>query len=350
MSVGRAEKIVDKFGEGDAELLPQTFAEAAVILRAAEKIAEEFAKSCAAAGELDHSCGDRAAEESAAENTANEARGDFEIGDEFGAKTRGIIFGLSGDERLCEQVAGTERVKKALASDGVDTGGGVTGERPIGAGDFAMAQSAEFRGRQDVAVKLRAGERDFFFANEIVEQVAQTLRGVLRHFCADADGKMVGAREGPEIAGHAVEKFDFDHFFFGGNEVAESHFEIARTERRGAGKELIARAGGEDDEIGGVFCACGGEGDLRAGSVHAGDASVMHFASSSFGAAEEKAIQNGARINHQRTGHLKARAMSARGDEFGAMNLFFFGRAVEEERIFFDGFVGEAAATGLFPG
>lgn len=42
--------------------------------------------------------------------------------------------------------------------------------------------------------------------------------------------------------------------------------------------------------------------------------------------------------------------MSAGGNEFGSVNLFFRGGAVEEERIFFDGFVGEAAAAGFFPG
>lgn len=292
---------MNEFGESYAELLPEAFAEAAVVLRAAEKIAEEFAESGAAAGELYHPRGDGAAEESATKNAANEARGDFEIADKFGAQARGIIFGLRGDERLREQVAGTERVEKAFASDGINASSGVSGERPIASGDFAVAQSAEFRGRQNVAVKLRAGDGDFFFANESIEQIAQALRGVLRHFCADADGEMVGPRKGPEIAGHALEKLDFDHFFFGGNEVAESDFEIARAERRGAGEKLIARAGREDDEIGGVFDTRGGEGNLRAGSVHASDARVMHFATGGFGAAEEQAVQDGARIDHQRS-------------------------------------------------
>ena len=350
MSVRRAEKIVNEFGEGNAELFPEALAEAVVILRATEKVAKEFAESGAAASELNHARGDGAAEKSAAENAADEARGDFEITDEFGAKARRIIFGLCGDERLREEVAGTQGVEKAFASDGVDASGGVSSERPVAAGDFTVAQSAEFRRRENVAVELRAGDGDFFFANESVEQIAQALRGVLRHFRADADGEMVGARKRPEIAGHAIEKFDFDHFFFGGDEVAEGDFEIARAKRSCAGEELVARACGEDDEIGGVFSARGGERNLRAGSVHTGDASVMHFASGGFGAAEEKAVQNGAGINHQRARHLKAGAMPARGDEFGVMNLFFGGRAVEEEGIFFDGFVGEAAAAGFFPG
>ena len=341
---------MNEFSECDAELFPQALAEAAVILRAAEEVAEEFAKSGAAACKLDHARGNRSTKKSAAKNAANQARGDFQIADEFGAEARGIIFGLRGDERLREQVAGTQGVEKALTGNGVNAGGGVSSERPIGASDFAMAQSPEFWGRQNVAVKLRAGDRDFFFANESVEQIAQALRGVLRHFCADADGQMIGARKRPEIAGHAVEKLDFDHFFFGGNEIAESDFEIARTERSCAREELVARASGEHDEIGGVLRACRGERDLRARSVHAGDASMMHFASGGLGTAEEKAVQNGARINHQRTRHLEAGTMSARRDEFGAVNLFFFGGAVEEERIFFDGLVGKAAAAGFFPG
>lgn len=298
---------------------------------------------------MNHASRDGAAEKSAAENATDEARGDFEIADEFGAKARGIIFGLSGNKRLREEVAGTEGVEKAFAGDGVNAGGGVSGERPVAAGDFAVAQSAEFRRWKNVAIKLRARDGNFFFANESIEEIAQALRGVLRHFRADPDGEMVSARKGPEIAGHAIEEFDFDDFFFDGNEVAESDFEIARTKRSCAGEELVARAGGEDDKIGGVFCARCGERNLRAGSVHAGDASVMHSASGGFGTAEEQAVQNGTGIDYQRTRHLKAGTMSAGGDEFGVMNLFFGGRAVEEEGIFFDGFVGEAAAAGLFP-
>jgi len=197
VSVRRAEKIVDEFSEGDAELFPEAFAKAAIVLRAAEKVAEEFAKSGAAAGELNHARGDGAAEETAAKNAADEAGGDFEIADKFGAKAHGIIFGLRGNERLREEVARTKGVEKALTGDGVNAGGGVSGERPIAASDFAVAKSAEFGRRKNVAVKLRAGDGDFFFANESVEQVAQALRGVLRHFCANADGEMVSARERP---------------------------------------------------------------------------------------------------------------------------------------------------------
>jgi len=53
-----------------------------------------------------------------------------------------------------------------------------------------------------------------------------------------------------------------------GNEVAERHFEILRLERGGRGEKLVARASGEDDEIGFVLGAAGSQPHALAISSH----------------------------------------------------------------------------------
>ena len=96
------EEIFGEFRDGYAELFPEPLAQCGVILRAAEEIAQQFAKCCAATRELDHARGDRIAEESAAKNEAHKARGDFEVGDKFRAQPRRIAFWLAVDDRLGE--------------------------------------------------------------------------------------------------------------------------------------------------------------------------------------------------------------------------------------------------------
>jgi hypothetical protein len=348
--VRRVEEIVDEFAESDSELLPEALAKAAVVLRAAEEIAQQVAKSRAATGELNHAGGDCAAKERAAKNAANQVRGDLEISDEFGAEARGIASGLAFNQSLREQIAGAKRVEKAFAGDGVNARGGVARERPVGASNFSVAQRAELGRRQNVAVEARAGDGNFFFVNETVEESAQGLRGVFGHFGADADGKMISSRERPHVTGHAVQEFDFDEVFLRRNEVAKRNFEILRAKRSGSGEKLIASASGENDKVGGMVFTCGGELDLIGGSFDAGDARVMDLASGGFGTVEQQAVEHSARVNHQRPRHFEACAMAATGDEFGAVNLFFGRGAVEQERVFFDGFVSEATAAGFFPG
>ena len=188
MLVRRMEEIPGEFGDRDSELLPEALAQSAVVLGAAEKIAHQGAKRSAAAGELHHARSDRSAEESAAKNEAHKARGDFKVGDKLGAQARWIAFRLALHDGLREQIAGTKRVEQSFTGDGIDARGRVSGEGPVRADDFPVAQGAKLRRREDVAVKARVFGANVFFANEIVEKVAQFLCCVLGHGRADADG------------------------------------------------------------------------------------------------------------------------------------------------------------------
>jgi len=120
MPIRGMEEIFGEFRDRYTELFPEARAQGAVVLRAAEEIAQQFAKCCAATRKLDHARGDRAAEESAAKNETHKARGDFEVRDKLGSQARGIAFRLTVDDCLGEQIAGTKRVKQSFARDGID--------------------------------------------------------------------------------------------------------------------------------------------------------------------------------------------------------------------------------------
>ena len=117
-----------------------------------------------------------------------------------------------------------------------------------------------------------------------------------------------------------------------------------------SGSKLIARAGGENDEIREALFA-------RCREAHVFARSVFTFvtreqtacASGCDGAIEQQAIQHFARVNHDGMAHFESRAMAAAGNQFGGADDFFGLRGIEQEGIGFDGFVSQAAAAGLFP-
>ncbi len=346
----RIEKTLREFGEGDAELRPQAAFQAAVILRAAENIADESAEGRAVIHQLHHAGGDGVAKEIAAKNFAGDACGKFEIGGNFRAEAFGISFGLSGHESFGEEVAGTHGVEKTFTGDGIDARGGVARQGPIFADDAAATKSVELRRGQNMAVKTRAIERNIFVGDETIEMAAQNLAGIIFHLAANAYGHVIGARERPDVAFEFLEELDLDHLFLLRNEIAESHFEIGGLERGGLRKKAIARAAGKDNEVGGLLFAADVQMDVAIIGADLGDARADGLAAGRAGAIEEKLIENGAGINDDGMAQLEARAKTAAGNQFGGANDFFRLRAVEKERIRFDGFVCEASATRLFPG
>ena len=74
----------------------------------------------------------------------------------------------------------------------------------------------------------------------------------------------------------------------------------------------------------------------------------MHPAS--FGAIQQQPVEHFARVNHDGLAHLETRAMAAAGNQFRGANDFLGLRRVQQERISFDGLMGQAAAAGFFPG
>ena len=77
-----------------------------------------------------------------------------------------------------------------------------------------------------MAIKSGAVHRNIFFLDKIVEMTAKLLARTLPHLRANADGKMVGAREGPEITLEFFQEFHLDDVFFGGDEIAERELQI----------------------------------------------------------------------------------------------------------------------------
>ena len=83
--------------------------------------------------------------------------------------------------------------------------------------------------------------------------------------------------------------------------------------------------------------------------IDVGDARANRRASGGYGAVEKQAIEHFARVNDDGMAHLELRAMAAAGNQFRCADNFLGLGRIEQEGIGFDGFVGQAAAAGLFP-
>src|SRR5882672_12315343 len=95
-----------------------------VVLSAAENISHDLAENCAAAKELHHAGGDGSAQESAAVEAANDARGEFKFAGERGANPVGVHLRMAFGDGFAEEFAGAHGVEQAFSGEGVDERGG----------------------------------------------------------------------------------------------------------------------------------------------------------------------------------------------------------------------------------
>ena len=189
----------------------------------------------------------------------------------------------------------------------------------------------------------------FSSRTKFVEVAAKLLRWILAHLRADADGKMIGARERPHVAFEFLEEFHLDDVFFSGHEITEGHFQVQRAERGRFRQQLVARSRCEHHEVRPTLFAAGHQAHLRFICIHACDARAYGRATRRHGAIEQQPVEHFARVDHDWTAHLEPRAMPAAGNQLRGTHDFLGMGAVEQERVRLDGFMGEAAAAGLFP-
>src|SRR5215472_15559136 len=161
---------------------------------------------------------------------------------------------------------------------------------------------------------------------------------------------MVTAREGPDVTVKVREEFNDDGVGRLRNEVALGDLELVFLERTRPGKELIAGARGENQEVGGMPFAIDTVAGFFSGGVHGNNVRAAYFATGFARTIEQQAVQNRARVNDDGMRHIERGTLLVAGDEFDGMNQLLGIAVFQQERKTLDGFVGETAATGLFPG
>ena len=118
-----------------------------------------------------------------------------------------------------------------------------------------------------------------------------------RHAAANSYRQMITTRERPDVAFEIAQEFNGDGVGGLWNKIALGHFQFVGLEGAGFRKKLIFCAAGEDQEVGGAPVAIDAIARFVGRSVDVQDARAMHDAARFRGAIEQKAIQNGARVD-----------------------------------------------------
>ena len=201
-----------------------------------------------------------------------------------------------------------------------------------------------------MAVEARPFGRDILFIDESVQMGAQLGAVVRRHAAANAYGKMIAAWERPDVALELGQKFNNNRVGGLRDEIALGHFQFVALKRARFRMEVIASASGEHQKIGGLPFAFEAIAWLFTRSIDAHDVRALNLAARFFGASEKHAIEHGARVNDDGMTHVESHALPDAADELDGADELLGIRIVEEKRETLDGFVGQAAAAGLFPG
>src|ERR1700733_14216840 len=104
------EEAAREFRDGDAQLSPQAALQAAIILRAAEDVANQITKCGRVIHQLHHARGDGAAEEISAKHFSGNVGGEFQVRGESSSQFRWIKFGLACRDGLRQQITRAQRV------------------------------------------------------------------------------------------------------------------------------------------------------------------------------------------------------------------------------------------------
>src|SRR5580658_10711309 len=91
----RIKKAAREFRHGDAQLSPQAALQAAIILRAAEDVANQITKCGRVIHQLHHARGDGAAEEISAKHFSGDVGGEFQVRGKSSSQFRWIKLGLA---------------------------------------------------------------------------------------------------------------------------------------------------------------------------------------------------------------------------------------------------------------
>ncbi len=206
------------------------------------------------------------------------------------------------------------------------------------------------RRRENVAVEARVAERDALLAKELRQVSLQFAAGVLRHAAANPHGEMVGTGKRPDVSLQAAHKFHLNGVRTAGNEVAQGDFQVLGRKGARVGEENVARARRQNQEIGLVRGAFGGERRRFSADIHRSDMRTDHATSRACGTVEQKAVEYRARVDDDGVIERQQSAIAMARNQLDAVNRFFGVRTVEQEGIAAHGLMGEAAAAGLLPG
>ena len=230
----------------------------------------------------------------------------------------------AGQQRLRRQIGRANRVVQPFAGDRIHQARRVADRHPAVAGHAVLLPGLAFRAKAAGGCRNVAPFDEMPLLGHVAFQPpAQRLRRLA--LAADAHREMAAAGKDPDVAFELRQKLDVDVRPARRDVVAERGHRIRRGQLGPDVAQRIARAGGDDAEIG----VCDAAGLVRSRqplrcarcSSHA---RLFDLRAGALGALEQQPVQIEARIDQQRLGRASAslRPRAAPPALFRVMSLF----------------------------
>jgi hypothetical protein len=170
------------------------------------------------------------------------------------------------------------------------------------------------------------------------------------HTSANSDGKMIAAREGPNVTFEVREEFHGDGIRGPRNEVTLSHFQFVALQSPRFGHNLVACTRRQNEKISATPLTIHGVAGLCSAGIHGKYMRLLDVAASLFSPLQQHAIEDATGINHDGVGHFQVGSLIVAADEVHRMHELLGIGIIQQEREALDRFMSQTAAAGLFPG
>lgn len=161
---------------------------------------------------------------------------------------------------------------------------------------------------------------------------------------------MVATGEGPDVAVEARQEADLHSVAAALDEVSDGGHEVGRFERfRKLGAERIAGTRREDDESSLGFDVVRAHAEMAVYAFDAGDTFAVNFGAAGSGTVKQHAVEYAAREDGDGLSERERGAATRGTDELAGGDHVMFDCRIAKEWILREGFLRDAAATGLFP-
>src|SRR5580692_4698928 len=107
------------------------------------------------------------------------------------------------------------------------------------------------------------------------------------HASTNPDGKMVAAREGPDVALEVRKEFHGDGVSGLWNKISLRHFQFVALQRPRFGRNLVACSRRQHEKISATPFAIDGVTRLRRARVHTKNMRLLYIAAGCFGAVQQ---------------------------------------------------------------
>ena len=248
---------------------------------------------------------------------------------------------------LARQIARPHGVIQTFASDRIHQSAGIAYREPPVPGQAIILPAGMLERRQHVAVEGCILIRDALLVHVAFQARPQRMRRLA--LAANAHRQMSAAREHPDVALQIRQELDVDVVLRRGHKITQRVHGVGGGPLGANVAQRIARAGGDDAEVGIEHAMPGLETPATSAALDSKHARFFQLRPGILGAIQQHAVQIHPRIDQQGLAQIHFHSAGARGCQTGLADDPFRNGVLHKEWITGIGFVSQPAAAWFLP-